>query len=245
MLTSISVQIENDPINGGIRIKSFPTSGSYNHLSSIVISRKEPDGLSFDEIFKIDVVNIGSLSFDLLDIVTRSGSKYTYSIDLMSSGNLMPVESGLFENIEFKFEGLFVGDFNQKYVAGTNFETDIKMNTNVEYVTTLSGRHPYRISNADTNYITGNSSGLFLRLTDDNKKFIPDYDHSFSNEVLYFLCNGSNKVLKTHDGQMWYVSIDANPSKIYSNFYGMNAIQFSWTEIDDLPTFGMLRMEGE
>lgn len=245
MLTTISVQIENDPYNGGIRIKAYPSTTSYGEVASVVISRKESSKRDWTDVYTIKVSSIKDLTFDLLDIVTKSGTEYSYNIELMSSDGIMPIESQMFENIKFKFEGLFIGNFSKCYVAGTNFKTETKRNTNVEYVNTLSGKYPYRVSNADTDYITGTSSGLFLKLSANRRSFEPDCNHSFSDEVLDFLCDGSNKILKTHDSQMWCVSIDSNPSKVYSDYHGMNSIQFAWTEIEQLPTSGMLRMVGD
>ena len=245
MLTSISVTIENDYINGGVRIKSDSNINEIGDIASVVISRRPVLSSVWTDVYVIEVDSAEDLSFDLLDILTLSGTAYNYNIDLMPAGSIIPLESEVFYDIKFKFEGLFVGNFERFYVAGTNFRTETKQNMQVEYVTTLAGKYPYRVCNSDTNYATGTSSGLFLRLTDDKRSFVPDDNHEYSNEVLEFLCDGTSKILKTHDGQMWNVSIDANPNKVYSDYTGMNALQFSWTEIDSVPTSGMIRMAGE
>lgn len=245
MLNSISVSIENDYIHGGIRIKSTSNVNKIGDIASVVISRRPVSSSIWADVYVIEVNGAEDLSFDLLDILALSGTAYNYNIDLMPTGSIIPLESEVFYNIKFKFEGLFIGNFERFYVAGTNFKTETKRNMQVEYVTTLSGKYPYRVSNSETNYTTGSSSGLFLKLTDNQKSFEPDYNHSYSNEVLEFLCDGGSKILKTHDGQMWYVSIDGNPNKIYSDYEGMNALQFNWTEIGEVPASGMIRMAGE
>lgn len=240
MLTYIYINFENDPRNCGVKIQSFALKNRIDNISKIVISRKEVNSYSWKDIHVIDVNSVSDLTFECLDILTLSGKTYSYNVELMSSSSVMPIETELHEGITTHFEGLFVGDFEKYYVAGTNYKTETKRNMQVEYVTTLSGRYPFRISNADTNYTTGTSSGLFLKLDSTGKSFIPDDHHEYSNEVLDFLCDGNAKILKTHDGQAWYVSIDGNPNKVYSEFYGMNALQFNWTEIGELPTTGMV-----
>lgn len=244
MLTLISVQIENDPHSCGIRIKSSLKTDTIENISSVVISRKEATKATWRDIYTIEVTKLGNLAFELLDISTKSGTEYIYNIDVYGKNSQLPIEFEQFDSIKCKFDSLYVGDTNKGYFAATNFKTETKRNTQVEYVTTLSGKYPHRISNSDTDYTTGTSTGLFLKLSEDKKRLEPDYDHSYSDEVLNFLCDGKNKIIKTHDGQIWYVSIDGSPNKVYSDYIGMNAIQFSWTEIGSVPTYGMVRMAG-
>lgn len=245
MLNSITPSIENDFINGGIRLKSKAKVEDLGNIASIVISRRESSKSEWVKVYAKDIAHVEDLNFDLLDILTLSGITYNYSIDLMSVDSIVPLETEIFENIKSQFYGLLVGNFDKFYVAGTNFKTETKRNMQVEYVTTLAGRYPYRICNAETNYTTGSSSGLFLKLTENKKNFIPDDNNSYSNEVLNFLCDGTSKIIKTHDGQIWYVSIDGNPRKVYSEFLGLNALEFSWTEIGEIPQAGMVVMAGE
>ena len=239
MLTYINVTVENNQYRGGIEINSVANTENIGDVTSVKIWRKTEGETSWNELHTIEVSSVDDLNFGLFDILSVSGKKYSYGIDVMADNTI--VESGLFDDIECDFQGLFIGNFDRQYVAGTNFKVDTTRNTSVEYVVTLSGRTPHSVSNANTNYSSGSASGLFLKLSDDKKKFVPDYDHSYSNEVLDFLTDYSYKILKTHDGQIWYVSIDANPSSPFNEHYtGMNQVQFNWTEVGDLPAFGMV-----
>lgn len=240
MLTYINVTIQNDPYKGGLVIKATPNVDDVGGIASIVIGRKRSDSTKWTEIHTISVTTIEDLSFELVDYITLSGVSYSYNFGIMDADSILPIESGTIENIKCTFEGLFVGNANAQYIAGSNFKTETKRNTQRQYVTTLAGRYPYAVSNADTNYTTGKSTGLFLRLTDDQKRFIPDNDHSYANEVLDFLIDDTAKIIKTHDGQAWYVSIDANPSETYSDFMGVHPISFNWTEIGELPNMGLV-----
>lgn len=235
MLTYINVTIENNPYKGGLVIKSTSNVDDIGDVASIVISRKRSDSNTWEEIYTISVAAIEDFSFELVDYITLSGVLYDYNFDIMDSTGVIPIESGIIHNTKCSFEGLFVGNANRQYIAGANFKTETNRNTQVQHVTTLEGKYPYRVSNANTNYTTGKSAGLFLKLTEDKRRFVPDSDHSYSKEILDFLTDGTSKVIKTHDGQAWYVSIDANPKEVYSDFIGAHSIDFSWTEIGDLP----------
>ena len=238
MLTCIKVSISNNLNRGGIEIKSQSTSVTLNNITSIKILRKEYTGSVWSLIYTVEVSSKNDLNFSLFDILTRSNTRYSYSFDVMSGSSRL--ESQIFDDIECWFDGLFIGNFEHQYFAFANCETETKRNTQVEYVTTLSGRTPYRVSNANTNYVTGKSSGLFFDL-DANDNFTPDYFHKYSENVVDFLTDGSNKILKTNDGQMWYVSVDdVIDLPFHDRYLGKNEISFSWTEIGYAPLFGMV-----
>ena len=235
MLTYINASFENNPKTGTIKINIEPAVEIIENTFSIVISKKNMSrsGEQWKEIYRKEVVSIEDINISAADISVLAGSVYDYNIDIYSGNNL--VESQLYSGIRCWFEGLFVGNFNKYYVAGSNFKTDYKKNRSVESVTTLASKYPYIVSNAALNYYTGTSTGMFLQLSEDGKKFMPDTYNAYTNEILEFLCDGTEKIIKTHDGNMWYVSIDANPQIVNTGFWGANEIQFSWTEIGEVP----------
>lgn len=239
MLTSIKVTCENKPYRGGIELRSTTSKTSIDNITSIVIKRKRYDKSGWNTIHTIDVSEVNDLKFKLFDITALSGKSYYYSIDIKNGNST--IETEIFPLVECWFCGVFIGDEKQQFIAGSNYKTESSRNTEVAYIKTLNTRTPYRVSNAQLNYTSGNTSGLFLKVTDDGKKFIPDYDHSYSESVIDFLTDGRNKILKTEEGQAWYVSIDDSPSTPYNDGYiGVNPVSFNWTEIGDLPVLGMV-----
>lgn len=238
MLTYINLDIKNDPIHAGVEFNSTANVQSIGDVDSIEISRKAHSSSgSFTLLNKIIVSSIDDLSFNLIDILVLSGKSYDYNVDIKSGDSV--VEFQVFSNIKCKFEGLFIGDYNHAYVAGSNFSTEFTKNKLAETVTTLASRYPYVISNSEVNYCSGTSSGLFLELADDKRSFIPDTYHEYTNGILEFLMDNGEKILKTHDGLGWLVAITPSPHKIRTEFMGMNAIEFSWVEVGEYPKSGM------
>lgn len=238
MLTCIRVQISNNPQRGGIEIKSRSNGSLPSGVNKILIKRKNANGSSWITLKTKTISTVNDLTFNAFDILVNSNCTYEYVIDVYKSNTLF--ESQLFDGIECWFDGMFIGNFERQYFAFANCQTETKRVTQVEYVTTLSGRTPYRVSNADTNYTTGTSKGLFFDL-DSNGNPTPDYDHTFSEDVVDFLTDGSSKILKTGDGQIWYVSIgDAVELPFHDRYLGYNEIEFNWTEIGDVPPFGLV-----
>ena len=151
------------------------------------------------------------------------------------------LETQSYDFVECWFDGLFIGNENKAYIAGTNVSLDETITTQASYVITLASRTPYRVSNANTRYSTVNASALFLKLTDDKKRFVPDTDYSYVYEVSKFPLDHTNKIIKVGDGRIWYATIDAAmtiPSN--ENFSGYNMVEFSFTEIGDVPNFDCL-----
>lgn len=239
MLTYMSATIENDPYNGGIRITGNKSGSSIGSIKKLVVSRKIYGTSSWTDIYTKNITNANDFNIALLDITAKPEYSYSYTISL--NGTNTTIEFQIYDNIKCVLDGLFVGNFDKQYVAYTNAETDTKKNNQVNYVVTLAGRTPYRVANSQVNYTTGSSSGLFTKLTVDKKKLVPDYNREYTNEILDFLTDGTAKILKTNDGDIWYVSIDDGANAGFNDrYFGMNGISFNWTEIGDVPPFGMV-----
>lgn len=244
MLTKISVEIYNNPNKAGIELVSTLTGINATDIDSVVIKRQKVGSFSWDKIYEYSVDDVDDLEFDLLDILAVSGEKYNYSVDLMSDNGISNgiVESQVF-SVEEKceFEGLMIGNFETQYIAPLDWQVDYKRNTTVTYVNTLAGRTPYRVSNSENNYDTGSVSALFMPILDG--KLSPEYDHTYQREIVDFLTDGTEKLIKTNDGQMWYASIDDAITVPFDERYkGRNIIEFNWTETGDIPPFGMVKL---
>lgn len=237
MLTYITVDISNDQHKAGIKIDSTLSVSSISGVNSVDIKRKNGNSSIWQTIYQFDITSISDLDFHLIDILTKCGETYTYSIDIKNDDTI--VQSQIFDPVTCDFEGMFIGNFNEYYVAQLNCQTSFKRNTQVAYVTTLAARVPYRVSNAQTNYTTGQSEGLFF--DEYNNELLKDEYLVYTTRVIDFLSDNSDKLLKTNDGQMWWVSIDnvvSVPSN--NNYRGYYPISFSWTEIGDIPIAGMV-----
>lgn len=226
---------ENDPYLGGIKITSTKKKSSIGSVTEVKIYRKSL-GQSWEYLKSIEISSANDLNFSFLDIAVASGKDYMYYVDILADTSI--VETQTYDAVSCWFEGLFIGNDTGSYMAGTNVEINETINTQVEYVTTLSSRTPFRVSNTNVNYSTVDVSALFMKLSDDKKKFIVDKSYDYLNKVIAFLTDGTGKIIKYEDGRIWYASIDAAIVKPFNDRYiGNNGVQFSFTEIGDVPTF--------
>lgn len=236
----VSIRVDNDPIGERVKISACSKATSFENLftGDLVLKIIRYDDKSGDSEIKGSPISINTPSdfnFVMYDTDIDSGIDYMYSFILIEFIDSMEIIQDLIiQTIRPFFIGTLIGNEYKSYKAIANSKTEISRNKAVEYVTTLSSRFPYAVSNSNANYTSGKTSGLFLRISEDGS-LSPDYDHSFAQEIIDFLTDGTPKILKLETGQRWYVSVDANPKEVYSNFLGAHEIEFSWTEIGEIP----------
>lgn len=237
-LSSIRVEINNNPSKGYVEIHSTKIDDMPDDVAYLLISRRiHGSNNNYEEIYEKVITNDSQLTFQDIDITARSGYSYDYYVRLTdgNTSGYTTIEFKTISNIECWFDGLFIGNDSAQYFAPLECNTDVTRNNDVNYVMTLSGRTPYRVSNSNANYSTGSSSGLFTPIGEDGQ---PVYlnNNQYTNEVVDFLADGTEKILKTYNGDIWYVTIDQSIS-IPSNdgYTGYNIINFNWTEIGDVP----------
>ena len=233
-LTSITVVASNNPYSCCVDFVSSANVSALGNIAAVEIYRQKYGILGIgNKILNKIVSSVSDLDFQFSDLTNKSEAKYVYTVQLVTS------DSTLIEYSEFvidsTFIGLFVGDYEKQYVAQYNCKTNYSQKTQSNYVTTLASRTPYKVSNANLNYADGNSSGMFLPF-DNNYNPLPDYTGEYSEEVIAFLSDGKEKILKTSRGEIWLVTIDEDISvDSNDNYMGTRIISFDWTEIGDVP----------
>lgn len=238
-LTSIALNIRNNEYKGYVEIASVPKKTTTQATYALLFRKEHDSAESFYKIYEKAVESIVDLSFYIIDITTASGKTYDYRIELTNgnSTGYSIYEFATIQNIQSYFDGLFVGNMYSQFFAPLNCETSTVRKTHSNYVTTLTSRTPYRISNSNLNYTTGSSSALFMPIDNDGRP-VKQETREYLNTVIDFLTDGSEKVLKTSDGGIWCVTIDDDVQTEFNDYYvGSSQLSFNWTEIDDVTVF--------
>lgn len=238
-ISSIDITIVSNPYKGLVEISSTVQQGASESIEYVLIYRRLHGTLDdYVRVYQKVITSTSQLTFEDTDITVRAGDTYDYYIELTDgiTAGYTVIEFGTISSVECWFDGLFIGDYDTQYLAPLNCNTSTTRNTQASYVTTLAGRTPYRVSNANLNYTTGQSSALFVPL-DEYHQPVKLTTKEYTEQVVDFLTNGENKILKTSDGRVWCVSIDPDVSISFDDYYiGSSTISFNWTEIDDVPT---------
>ena len=182
------------------------------------------------------VSEIGQLT-TYTDIEPIAGVSYTYEYCALSDTDAWL--DGDEATIVCEFEGVMladaVGSWHSAFGTSDNrFALNAQKNRPVNYIITLSGKYPHRVSNAAANYWSGNCVGIWL------PKGVTCGEPSFENANAYrlafmdWLMTDTPKYMKTSDGKAMIVSIDGEPHELYSAIEGMTAISFDWTQIGEV-----------
>lgn len=219
---------------GVITILGAPSGNTTENAVEITIRRTDGGGNQVD-IKTMSVSSVADLTFTIDDYSCVPGREYTYSCAVVYDNSGRLAWDG--PTLSCRLDGLFIGNDDKQYVAQANFEVEHERNTMVEYVTTLASKYPYRVSNSAANYSSGTARGLFMRYNPNNNTLTPDYDHTLATEIIDFLTDGTDKILKTHDGLAFCVGINSNPKEEYSEFMGAHLVSFDWTEIGSIESY--------
>lgn len=214
-----------------VQIKCTATTSSIGSISSVVIKRRYKNA-SWTTIFTKSVSSVSDLTFSYDDPGARSGYSYDYIV-IPRIGTMEQV--GVMASCTCKFTGIYIGDETGSFSALFNAEYTKQKNKQIAYITPLSGKYPRVVSNADTDYMSGSVTGLFVPVGDDCELNI-NQAHLYKNAVLDMLNNGKPKLLKLYNGDAWIVSIDQGAKENSSKFEGSSTISFNWTEIAALDT---------
>lgn len=222
--------VTNEPRLCTIRIDCEPNDFAMNDLNSIesVRIKRKTDGS--DDITIIGEMKIGNkteLSFAVRDTTAQSHKKYRYyAIPVIKGREAV----GTYEDVESVFSAYFIGNLNKQFVCALNAKCERSVHYNMSYVQTFYRQYPHAIQNGNMKYNTGSFTGLFLD-RDESGEFTKENAQAFKEQVIEFLTDGDFKIIKTGEGNMWYVQINGEIRENYSDFIGASTISFDWTEI--------------
>ena len=234
--------VTNEPRLCTVRIDCEPNDFAMNDLekiTSVRIKRRVGTNGQLSTIGEIEIANKTELSFSVRDITAMSHTKYRYYV-IPVIGDKEAV--GTYEDVESVFSAYFIGNLNQQYVCALNARCERALHYGMSYVQTFYRQFPHAIQNGNMKYNTGNFSGLFLD-RDENGEFTKDNARMFKEQMMDFLSDGSQKIIKTGEGNLWHVQINGEIKENWSDFIGASTISFEWTEVGPMTDKGIVVVE--
>lgn len=235
--------VADNPTQGGLTVRAVRDNMTVVHvLSDIIVTREDESGKVFT-VKEYEVESSTRAAFSFVDLGVVPGVNYTYLCTVKNGDNTLEI---LEASGTSTFDGLLIADKNESWITrwGTSeseFKIDMKRNIQVSYVTTLSGKYPHRVSNANTNYHSGTINGLFVPA--GSRCGEPDFDTvnitQYREAFMDFLCNNNEKLLKIPDGRAFIISIDGSPYENWNKYDKLSTVTFNWTEIEgiDMPKY--------
>ena len=236
---SVTVSCANDRASGGIKIIAVWDDPPDYDVSKVQLRRYVTGESDYAVVYEHTVSNVTHLSFTTTDLRAACNVSYTYTYNVLNSGLWVEKKTA---TIVSQFEGIVLADDTGSWHSafGTSenrFTLSAQKNKPVNYIITLSGKYPHRVSNAQTNYWTGTCTAVWLpyRTTTYNGETCVEPTNENANayrlEFMEWLVSDTEKYMKTSDGKEMIISIDGNPQENYNAIEGLTSVTFDWTQI--------------
>lgn len=184
-----------------------------DQISQLLIRRRRIDGYQWVTLFARDVNTRDDASFIFVDKTVRSHQEYEYAIVPVFNNSGTDVTYNT-NTITAEFDGLFI--IGEDKTFNTVLDTkisNIKKNKPKNVINTLGRRYPYIVSNGLTDYTSGTCSGLFIKYIESACDWDKENGWKYREELLDFLVDGKEKLIKYHDGRMWLANISSEPQE--------------------------------
>lgn len=239
------MQVINDPRNCCIRVSCTADDFAMNDLTLItgieVYRACTVNNEVSRLIGKIAINAQTEMNFTFADYYTASGVYYEYTCYPVIGGAW---GVGCLGGATCQFDGLFIGNLDEQYVCHLSPECSNMLNFNMNYVQTFHATYPHAISNGNLQYYTGSARGIFVEM-DDNCNFIIETATAYRRRLEAFLANKKTKVLKTGKGDIWTVQVNGKVQEEETQYQGVGATAFDWTQVGASPNYGIVIVSRE
>jgi len=176
-----------------------------------------------------------SFSYDDLEVVP--GVRYRYIVVMTQADNTIVCQGVGYADCEF--DGLSLADETSSWktafgTTDSRYSESYKRTRPVQYINTLSGKYPHRVSNSEANYASGSCTALWVPLGDKcGEPTFPEDCDQYRDAFIEFLMNGKDKLMRTR-AKAYIVSIDGEVQENWNPDTKLTTVTFNWTQVGDL-----------
>lgn len=208
------------------------------NTTHIILKSRTEGNFQWKTIFVKEVYSSEDFVINYPDYFVASGQPVEYAI--------VPVLYGLegtyaSTKTTSKFSKMFL--IENDTVWGTDITDgfcDTTRNLPSSTVELLNSRYPIFVRNSIANYDTGNCTGSFVPIANEEScelAYDSEYDYQrikYQKEFMDFICDSIPKILKLPDGRLWLIQVTPNPTDTANQTYNDREISWSWVEIGDV-----------
>lgn len=205
---------------------------SLRNTDTVVIKVREKGTFDWKVIYTKDINEIEDFDiYELYKYAMGGDTEYEFMMASVSNGS---ENAQVFGEVTSSFEGFFVMDKDN--IVGTVYDlgdNNTVRNTLGEPLELLNEKYPTYITNANTNYTTGTTSGTFLALTEWDS-----VDKSggvrLRKNAIDVLSDKKAHILKYNDGRIWLIKVNSQIQENRVQHDDQRQISFDWVEIGDV-----------
>ena len=222
----------NDYLAGVIRL--YHTSedlGDFGDITAISVYRKCTNPLAPDSEWTLvdtkKVITTNDQNFMFVDYSARSGESYEYKTIASGFENGIVVSyEGSKCSVASETAGIVIGAGDEYYTLNFNVTYTAQKEYNMAYVRPYYSKYPHAIQNGDANFHSGSVSSYFNQMGDNCT--VNRGNGYYAEQIENFLMDGRIKTLKTYDGYVWKIMIDAPVKREKTNEKGLVFFTFNW-----------------
>lgn len=237
--TVLNAKFQNNLEGGSVGADGF-------QIEKIRFQKRRWDELEWQDVAEIKYMPNETLLYEAIDKYVANNFIYQYSI--------VPITSSIIGNrvvsdeIEAKFNGIFISDKNSNYKLLYDIEiSEIENNVGSGLFQPINSQYPI-VTYSDLDYDSFSITSTFISAETTTKNGDVDIrmERLGKDRLLKFMKNGKPKVYRDHHGSLKLVTVMGNPKEIpYNNIKGIAKLSFQLVEIgnmDDetLKRYGML-----
>lgn len=216
------LRLTNDAAHGCVIVE---TNGNIGSHTSVVISRTEA---SVRDYLRLQMIETTADSIEFRDYYALPNVRYIYQVTIYRGSNIVET---LYNEITHSMTGITIADYWGAYsaVAEVN-KYPINRNDRGTYIEAMDNKYPYHIINGNTDYESGQVSGLFTEVEDCQ---IVTNNTEYADILREWLNNGCAKVLKYDTGESWIVTCTGVRTEAFGEGEGTVSTAFNWTQVGD------------
>lgn len=228
----------NDPSLGGIRIEVQMITASMPTYVSVQLRRCVTGTTEYTILYEHAVESAEDLSYSYDDLGVVAGISYTYEACGINENGLRILDDT--GSATCQFEGIVLADETASWhsafgTSESQYSFSAAKNKPTNYIVTLSGKYPHRVSNSQANYWTGACSALWLPKGEDCGEPTVENALAYRQAFVEWLLSDTEKLMKTGDGKAMLVAVD-NPREEYNGVPELTTVSFDWTQIGEVET---------
>ena len=203
---------------------------SAEQVSFMVVKRRKVGEFDWITLYAKAITSVDDFNFIFVDKTARSKQEYEYAIvPQMSTGELGEYNTN---TIKSEFDGLFIINESQTFNTVLDVEiSNIKRNKSTSVIAPPMRKYPYVISNGTSNYVSGTCIGTFIEFIESSCSWDVENGYRYRQDLMDFLTDGTQKILKYHDGRMWLVNIVSEPQEETNGHEDRVKTSFEFVEI--------------
>lgn len=203
-------------------------SYSESIVSKIKIKKRYQGEFKWRTIFEKDINDNEDFAIEFYDYFSPANRTVEYAyVAVVAGAETTPISTSVFST----FDSYFICNKETSHPMTLDTGTSLELNRSTSVIQTIGSRYPFVVSNGTLNYYSGTLTATFIEFKDED--YDVEHGWDYRNKMDAYLTDGTAKILKTFEGDMWMVNIVDNIPRTENGHYQNVSHTINWVECGD------------